>query len=81
MRFATLNKSRRSRDRALVIQIADKVQELFREKLHGTVANLATATTGRKITKGAVQKWLETAPPYKKSRQKSKKFIRTSQLP
>jgi hypothetical protein len=62
MRFATLNKSRHSGDRALVIQIADKIQELFRKKLYGSVANLATAATGREITKVAVQKWLDSAP-------------------
>jgi hypothetical protein len=58
MRFATLNKSRHSRNRALVIRIADKIQKLFRKKLYGSVAKLATAATGREITKVAVQKWL-----------------------
>jgi hypothetical protein len=51
MRFATKNKSAHSRNRALVIQIANKIQKLFGETLHGTVANLATAATGRKITR------------------------------
>jgi hypothetical protein len=41
----------------LVIQIADKIQELFGKRgIYGTIANLATAALGCKIAKGTVQR-------------------------
>ena len=69
MRFATLNKSRHCRDRALVIQIGDMVRKLFPKSGYQTIARLATAATGRKIAKATVQKW---SPRIQKRTKKAK---------
>jgi hypothetical protein len=67
MESAPVYKSSRSRDRMFVVRIGDAMRRLFGVRgMYGTVANLATAVRGREITKAAVQKWLDDAPPYKK---------------
>jgi hypothetical protein len=72
MKFATANKTRHGRERAVVIGIGDTTQRLFGKKRYGIVAKLATVATGREIARSTVQKCWLPPPVYKNVLKKRK---------